>query len=164
MKSDRIELLPLTAKDFEVFKAINTNPHVRKFLWDDRVMPDNVFHQVLSDVEKHFRDDRWGLWLIRLNKSNEVIGYAGLWKFFEEEQPQLLYALLPKFTGYGYAHEASKFVIDHAFNVLKFDELTASMDYDNVASRRVCERLAFRLVEERRIENKPIVFYKQMKT
>jgi RimJ/RimL family protein N-acetyltransferase len=27
--------------DFEVFKAINLDASVRKYLWDDKVMPDN---------------------------------------------------------------------------------------------------------------------------
>ncbi len=159
MKTDRIKLIPIDHNDFEVFKEINANAFVRKYLWDDNIMPDQVLRGIVNDVELHFKNDKWGLWKLMLLDSHVIIGYAGLWLFFDEHQPQLLYAIEPEYTGKGYATESAKLIIDYAFQELEFAYLVATMDKANADSRRVCERLGFKLMEEREIEGKPIVFY-----
>jgi len=58
-----------------------------------------------------------------LKNENTYAGFAGLWSFFGEDQPQLLYALAPNEIKKGYAAEASKAVINYAFNKLKFKYL-----------------------------------------
>ena len=63
-----------------------------------------------------------------LKETNEVIGYTGLWYFFNEKQPQLIYALLKQFTKRGYALEASKAIIQYSFNTLGFQYLIAATD------------------------------------
>ncbi|WP_394336181.1 hypothetical protein [Adhaeribacter arboris] len=40
------------------------------------------------------------------------MGFAGLWFFFEEDQPHLLYGLLPEYTKSGLATEAARAVRD----------------------------------------------------
>lgn len=159
VKAQRIHLTPLSAKDLPVFVSINTHPHVRKFLWDDSIVPTETLVEILEKVESHFAKDNWGLWKIILSGSETVIGYAGLWPFFDEQQPQLLYALLPEYTGKGYATEASQLVIEYSFQALRFSRLIASMDKGNIDSVKVCERLGFRFVEEKTIEAKPTLFY-----
>lgn len=163
MKTDSVELIPMDSSDFEVFKEINTNAFVRKYLWDDRIMPDHIFHQILNDVEHHFKKDNWGLWKIVLLDSQSIVGYAGLWLFFHEFQPQLLYAIKPEHKGKGYATESAKLIVDYAFNQLRFTSLIATMDKTNVDSRKVCDRLGFTFIEEKEIEGKPILFYAKTK-
>lgn len=159
MNTDKIELTPIDKTDFEVFKEINVNAFVRKHLWDDKIMPDEVFRGILNQVEIHFENENWGLWKIKLIDSQTVIGYVGLWLFFDENQPQLLYALKPEYKGKGYATEAAKLIVDYAFIQLQFANLVATMDKANVDSQRVCDRLTFKFMEEREVEGKPILFY-----
>jgi ribosomal-protein-alanine N-acetyltransferase len=164
MKTDRVKLIPIDNNDFETFKEINVNAFVRKYLWDDNIMPDDVFREILKDVELHFKKDNWGLWKIMLLDSQVIIGYVGLWLFFDEHQPQLLYAIRPEYKGNGYATESAKLIVDYAFTELEFANLIATMDKANIESQRVCDRLAFKFTEEREIEGKPILFYKLTNT
>jgi len=165
MRTYRLQLIPIDNSDFEVFREINVNPFVRKYLWDDNIMPDDVFRQILNDVELHFKKDGWGLWKIMLPDSPQVIiGYAGLWLFFDEYQPQLLYAIRPEYKGKGYATESAKLVVDYAFTDLKFASLVATMDKANFDSQRVCDRLGFRFIDEREVDSKPILFYRLTNT
>lgn len=163
MQSERLKLSALSLADLELFTRINTNQHVRKFLWDDVVMSTESLREVLEKVESQLTAEGWGLWKIQLAGTDTVIGYAGLWKFFDEQQPQLLYALLPEYLGNGYATEASQLVIGYAFKVLDFSYLVASMDKPNVDSVKVCERLGFTLVEDKTVEGKPTLFYKLLR-
>lgn len=62
--------------------------------------------------EQSFIVGGWGLWKLQLKKEDIYAGFAGLWSFFGEEQPQSLYALLPNEIKKGYAAEVSKAVIN----------------------------------------------------
>src|SRR5687767_5346438 len=105
MKTKRLTLFPLAQNDLGIFQEINVNPHVRKYLWDDAIMPQDFFENIMKRVDAHFKKDGWGLWKIMDHDNTIVMGYVGLWLFFDEHQPQLLYALHPDFTGKGYATE-----------------------------------------------------------
>ena len=159
--TDRLLLLPFTIQDDRLFFKINTHPYVRQYLWDDEVIARQTADQLLEKNESHFKQDQWGLWKIQLKGNSEIIGYAGLWHFFDESQPQLLYVLLPQYSGKGYATEASRAVVDYCFDSLGFQYLVASMDAPHDQSRRVCERLGMQLIEERVIDDKPTIFFRR---
>ncbi len=146
--------------DLEFFHATNNEPFVRRYLWDDAAVPREVSASIVEGVAAAFAEDGWGLWKIITRDAGAAIGYVGLWTFFDEPQPQLLYALREDCTGRGYATEASAQVLDHAFNTLSFAYLDASMDVANASSARVCERLGFGFLGERDIDGKPTRFYR----
>ena len=160
MKTERLEFRPLSREDLELFLSINTNPHVREYLWDDQIISRQLAENLLREIEEQFSKNKWGLWKLMENADHSCAGYAGLWTFFNEEQPQLLYVLLPEYIGQGYATEAARKVIEYAFNELEFRHLVAAVDKSNAQSRKVCERLSMALEEERDIEGKPTLFYK----
>lgn len=115
---------------------------------------------MLKQSIKHFEEERFGLWLIKTNSENEVIGFVGLWYFFDEEQPQLIYALLSKALKKGYATEASTKVLEYCFDELGYEYLVASCDRANIKSQKVAERLGMRKVEEKIVNGSPIVFFR----
>lgn len=159
MKTNRLFLVPLVISDLELFHTINTNPFVQQYLWDNETIPKELSKQILEISLSEYANKTGGLWKINEIDSNTCVGYIGFWKFFEEKQSQLLYALLPNYTGKGYATEAAKKVIEYAFDQLNFNYLVASMDSPNVKSKRVCERLEMQLIEEKDVEDKPTAFY-----
>lgn len=159
LQAERLRLVPMTSGDVEFFHETNNDPFVRRYLWDDEAVPLAVSKEILRGVESAFDDAGWGLWKA-VDMDAATLGYIGLWTFFEEPQPQLVYALSESYTGRGYASEASIRVMEHAFDTLSFEYLDASMDVANAASVRVCERLGFELHDERQINGKPIRFYR----
>lgn len=160
LQTDRLSLLPMNEGDLEVFHKTNINPFVREFLWDDQQIPKSLSEEILIEVKKRFNNEKWGLWKIVDSNSGHYMGYIGFWFFFDEQIPQLLYALLPEYTGNGYATEAGAKIIKYAFEYLNFDYLIATMDKPNKGSVNVCKRLNMSFVEEKEIENKPILFYR----
>lgn len=158
--TERLTLIPMDKSDIEIFHQSNTNSFIRKYLWDDQEIPLELSKEILEEVENRFSQDSWGLWKINKKDDNQFVGYVGLWIFFDENHPQLLYALLPEFTKKGYATEASRKIIEYAFQQLNFDYLIATMDKPNIKSINVCEKLNFSLVEEKEIERKAILFYR----
>ncbi|BBC26491.1 GCN5-related N-acetyltransferase [Pseudanabaena sp. ABRG5-3] len=115
---------------------------------------------MLKQSIKHFEEEKFGLWFIKINSESEIIGFVGLWYFFEEEQPQLVYALLPKAIKKGYATEAATKILEYCFDELGYEYLVASCDQPNIASQKVAERLGMRKVEEKNVNGSPILFFR----
>lgn len=160
LETKRTKLLPFKKKDLALFHKINVDPFVRQYLWDDDQISLELAEDILNTNEKHFKDKQYGLWAIQLKSTQEIIGYTGLWFFFEEPQPQLLYAILKPYTGQGYATECAQKIINYAFQKLNFDYLIAATDLPHQASQKVAKRLGMELAEQRMEEGKPTLFYK----
>jgi RimJ/RimL family protein N-acetyltransferase len=71
-----------------------------------------------------------------------VIGACGI-AGLNTETPEIGYWLGVRFWGQGYATEAARAVIDHAFGELGCDALVAGARVSNGASRRVLEKCGF---------------------
>ena len=71
-----------------------------------------------------------------------VLGCCGIGKL-DGEHPEIGYWLGVPFWGQGYATEAVRAVIDHAFGDLGYDALAGGARVSNPASRRVLEKCGF---------------------
>ncbi len=155
-----MELIPFEKSDEALFLQLNTDPFIRKYLWDDEIIEPEKAAEIINQNEKHFKEEQFGLWKMSLSASNEIIGYVGLWHFFDEDQPQLMYALLKDFTKKGFAKEASEAIIDYAFNRLNFQYVIAATDSIHKESQNVALSLGMIMVEERIENEKPTLFFR----
>jgi RimJ/RimL family protein N-acetyltransferase len=71
-----------------------------------------------------------------------LIGICGL-RMRQRKTPEIGYWLGAPFWGYGYATEAARALVDHAFEELGFEWLEAGARVSNPASRRVLEKCGF---------------------
>ena len=79
-----------------------------------------------------------------ITREKVVLGACGI--RMSEREPDLGYWLGVPFWGHGYATEAVRAVIDHAFADLDFDALGAGTRVTNPASRRVLEKCGFQWI------------------
>jgi RimJ/RimL family protein N-acetyltransferase len=77
-----------------------------------------------------------------ITREGVVLGACGM-GMSEREAPDLGYWLGVPFWGHGYATEAVRAVIDHAFADLGYEALGAGARVTNPASRRVLEKCGF---------------------
>ena len=84
--------------------------------------------------------------------NDKIIGACGV-ATLDRKGPEIGYWLGVRYWGKGYATEAARAVIDHAFTTLGYDALRAGARVSNPASRRVLEKCGFQWtsVELRRI-------------
>ena len=129
-------------------------------MWDDELIDESTAREILVQNDKHFEEDKYGIWKIQLRETKETLGYTGLWYFFDEPQPQLIYALLKSFTKKGYAREAAFSMIKYAFGELGFDYLIAATDEPHMESQRVALNLGMEFIEKRIENKKPTLFYR----
>lgn len=160
LKTARLTLRPVSADDFAAVQKIFTDEYVRRYLLDGEVLEESQIRDFIAQSDRTFAEKNYGLWLIVADEISEISGLAGLWHFFDEDQPQLLYALLPAYTKRGFAAEAARRVIEYGFSELNFKYLDASCDAPNTDSQRVAEKLGMKKFKEETIDDLPIVFFR----
>ena len=129
-------------------------------------------YMILSDVEsmKHYpepfnleKSKKWiewnmenyqvygfGLWAVVLKNVNQFIGDCGITmqNINGKLEPEIGYHINRAYTGLGYATEAAQACRDYAFNVLRLNAVFSYMKYTNIASQRVAEKNAMKLIAE----------------
>lgn len=159
-ETQRLLLKPILESELNILHSIFIDPYVRKYLCDDKVFSLQQVEEMLTESQKLFAEKRFGLWFIETKDEKEIIGFVGLWYFFDEKQPQLVYALLPETTEKGYATEAATKILEYSFNELGYQYLLASCDKPNLESRKVAERIGMREVEEKTVNGNPLLFFR----
>jgi [ribosomal protein S5]-alanine N-acetyltransferase len=160
LETERLLLKPILESDLNTLHSIFINPYVRKYLCDDNIFSLKQVEEMLRESQNLFNENKFGLWFIETSNEKEIIGFVGLWYFFDEAQPQLVYALLPEATKKGYATEAAIKILEYSFDELGYQYLFASCDRPNLESRKVAERIGMREVEEKIVNDKPLLFFK----
>ena len=158
LQSKRLLLKPVDLSDLETLHNQFIDPVVRRYLWDDESIPLQKTDDLIRQSISQFRQEKCGLWMIYLDKKLPI-GFTGLWYFFSESQPELLFGLLPEYHGQGLATEAAGLIISYAFAVLGFDYLDGATDEPNRKSRLVMQRAGMSLLKTESIEGKSTVFY-----
>jgi len=91
----------------------------------------------------HWDEHGFGLWRLSLDADGRLVGRAYLRHLHigGKDEIAIGYALLPEFWGMGLATEIAAAVVDVAFRRLGLDNLVAGVRPDNLASRRVLEKV-----------------------
>ncbi len=142
LETDRLILRKYTENDlddlFEFAKSPNVGPNAG---WPP--------HKTKEDSEKILKMfiEKDEVWAIVEKKSNKVIGSFGLHKDQKREIPNVKmigYVLSEKYWGNGYVPEATKRVLDYAFNELDLDIISVYHYPFNTQSKRVIEKCGFK--------------------
>jgi RimJ/RimL family protein N-acetyltransferase len=84
--------------------------------------------------------------IVEKQRADRVVGGIGYEADGAGHGAELGYWLAETLWSKGYGHEAAKAVVDHAFKVSRHDRLHAGYRHGNEASRRILDRLGFRIV------------------
>ncbi|WP_445637451.1 N-acetyltransferase domain-containing protein [Nostoc sp. DSM 114161] len=160
LETQRLLLKPILQNGLNTLHAIFIDSYVRRYLCDDKILPLEQVEEMVRESQNNFEEKRYGLWFIETKNEQEIIGFVGLWTFFDEQQPQLVYALLPKATKQGYATEAATKILEYSFDELNYKYLVASCDRPNLESQKLVEIIGTIEVDEKIINGNPLVFFK----
>lgn len=160
LESQRLLLKPILESQLNTLHNIFIDPYVRKYLCDERIFSVQQVEEMLLESQRLFNEQKFGLWFVETKDEQKIIGFVGLWYFFAEKQPQLVYALLPQATKKGYATEASTRILEYCFNDLGYQYLLASCDKPNLESQKVAQTIGMREIEEKIVDDNPLLFFK----
>ena len=141
LRTPRLRLRPLEPADRAALHRLWTDPDVRRFLWDDRVIALAEVDSVLAASAATFAAEGFGHFALREEEAGPLLGTCGLHRYAPGAEPELLYSLAREQWGRGLATEAARAVVDDAFGRLAFARVVARADVPNRESQRVMQRL-----------------------
>jgi [ribosomal protein S5]-alanine N-acetyltransferase len=145
LRTERIDFRIWTAEDLPLAIGIWGNPQVTRLVAD---LGNPSKEQARERLAREMANqDAYGVqyWPIFMVDSGEHLGCCGLRPYRPEEGVFEIGAhLLPGRWGHGYATEALRCVVAHAFGPLQVRALFARHNPSNHGSGRVLEKLGFR--------------------
>ncbi len=172
--SDRLILTPLESTDIDTAVEIWTDPEVVRYICD--VPTEEEIRQEMPDAIKRGGYGAIGIWSIADRRTGEKLGEAYLLPMPTEEDDvdyglivmgqmpdadiEIGYFLKPSAWGQGYATEVCKRMLQFAFQEASLNEVVASVDANNVASKNVLEKSGFRHLGRARCWGKDCPIYK----
>jgi RimJ/RimL family protein N-acetyltransferase len=159
LRTERLRLSPIEPDDRAALHRHWTDPDVRRFLWDDRVIDLATVDEVIERSAASFAAEGHGLFALREARRPALLGVTGIYRLQPGAEPELIYSLAPARWGRGLASEASHAVIADAFERLGFARVLARTDPPNRASLEVMKRLGMQYAGEREEAGRPTVSY-----
>ena len=153
--TERLVLRRLTADDVDDLFALDNDPAVMRFLNGGTPTPREVIERdFLSLILGYYeRFAGYGFWAAIEKTTGAFLGWFSV-RPRDERQPdvaELGYRLNRAAWGRGYATEGARALIDHGFTVLGLERIYATTYQDNLASRRVMEKVGMTLVRSYRL-------------
>ena len=143
--SQRLRYERVTESGLDDFHRLVQDDHVRRYLMDGQVLPREWSVERIRESETLFLRSGVGIWLAYARDTCELTGFCGFLELLSvHAEPQLVYALLERFTGAGYATEMARTSIAEARRHAGLDTIVARVDEATAASVRVLEKLGFR--------------------
>src|SRR5262245_9679523 len=163
IETERLALRPFTTGDIYVLHRLWTDPGVRKFLWDDQIIPRETVAAVVEGSIHSFEKYGFGFWVICFENDTKLIGFAGLRHFTEDggaaREVEILYGVAPEHWGKGIAPEAAWAVLRYGFEELSLADIYAGADPPNTASFRVIEKLGMKFARKTVVNGLEAVYY-----
>jgi RimJ/RimL family protein N-acetyltransferase len=146
LSGSRVCLRRWRDEDREAFAAMNADARVMEFF---RSCLSRVESDVMVDhIERHFSKHGFGLWALAVPDVAPFIGFTGLSVpgFSAHFTPcvEVGWRLAFEHWGRGYATEAARLAVGHAFGTLALTEVVSFTSVKNRRSRAVMERLGMR--------------------
>ncbi len=141
--TERLRLRRWRPSDREPFAGMNADPRVAEFL--PGTLSREQSDTFATRIEEHFERRGFGLWAVEIRDSALFAGYVGLSvpSFDAAFTPctEIGWRLGAEHWGRGYATEGAQAALAFAFDVLGLDEVVSFTVPDNVASRRVMQKI-----------------------
>jgi RimJ/RimL family protein N-acetyltransferase len=92
----RTSLRPVSMEDVEALHRLWTDPEVRRFFWDDEVIPHERAEAAVREAVEDFGRHGFGLWISeRAQGGGAPVGFCGLRYLDDGPEVEILYGISP---------------------------------------------------------------------
>lgn len=159
LETRRLRLRQFTLNDADELYHIYKHRDLFKYMSNEKPLLWEQRKMVIHFLREHWQQHRFGVWAIVHKKEQKLIGHCGF-KFLENTREiQLGYLLHPSYWGMGLGTEAASRVLRYGFEKLKFERIVAIAKPENIASRRVMEKVGMKYEKNAYYYNNWVVYY-----
>jgi RimJ/RimL family protein N-acetyltransferase len=148
IETPNLLLREVSIDDLDALHSILSDAETMSF-WPRPFTRDETLAWIERSIAS-YADHGFGRYAVVLKESGEIIGDCGIIRTTVNGTPanDIGYIIHRDHWGNGYATEAARAVMEHAFTTLGLDTLLANMAHDNHPSRRVAEKLGMTKIGE----------------
>lgn len=143
LRTQRLYLRTWRSTDLEPFAALNSDARVMKYF--PGVLSKQESDALAERIVAHFAEHRFGLWAVEVDGVTSFAGFVGLSipRFEAHFTPcvEIGWRLAAKYWNRGYASEAAGCALAFGLETLQLAEIVSFTVPDNLASRRVMEKI-----------------------
>jgi ribosomal-protein-alanine N-acetyltransferase len=147
LETDRLFLRRLNLDDLNDLFALYRDPEIRRYFPEGVLNLEQTKEELEWHLNGHPDHPELGLWATVHKETGKFIGRCGLlpWEISGKLEVEIAYLLDRAFWGQGLATEAAKGILEYGFKELNLHRLICLIDPENLASRRVAERIGMTL-------------------
>ncbi len=151
LETERLRLRQFTEGDLDAYAPMVADREVMRYIGTGAVMSRMEAWRSIAGILGHWQMRGYGMWALELKATGELVGRAGFlnpegWPGFE-----VGWMLARAHWGRGYAIEAGRRALAHAFDDMGRDRVISLIRPGNARSIRVAEALGERLAGEVRL-------------
>ncbi|HEY6976084.1 MAG TPA: GNAT family N-acetyltransferase [Chitinophagaceae bacterium] len=144
--TERLILRRLQTEDANEIFVLRSSDEVNRFLGRPKATTIDEARQFINKINNAINKNESVYWAITLKPGTRLIGTICCWNISKEnEQAEIGYELHPEFQGKGIMQEAILKVIDFGFEQLKLKTIIAVPSCDNIRSRKLLEKINFKI-------------------
>lgn len=149
METSRLILRQWCDDDLAPFAELNNDPQVMRYF------PSTLTHeqsaQMVEDIRKHFEQYGFGLWAVEIKDQVRFAGFIGLavpqFSAFFTPCIEIGWRLAAPYWNQGLATEGARAVLEFGFDQCNLKQVVSFTVPDNIASRRVMEKIGMSYID-----------------
>jgi RimJ/RimL family protein N-acetyltransferase len=166
LHTERLRLEPIADRHYDGMRKMSTDPEVMRFLNKGRPQSEEETRAGIERIKRRWEEWGYSWWALIEIGSSDMVGAACLQHLaLDDAQPlEIGWRLTRDNWGKGYASEAARSIVRHAFDTVGVDEVFAVAHPDNAASIRVMQRLGMQYCGIETHYDMPCVVYRLART
>lgn len=164
LETNRLYLRHFKAEDLEEYSRIMGQDEVGQWLPRGRGYTKEEVGKFLDNIAKHWQEKGYGIWAVIEKDSGKIIGHCGLNYVKQNDEVEVLYGFGKEYWGFGYATEAAKAALTFGSEKIGLDRIVAFAKTDNIASRKVIEKIGLKYIKDIEIFGMICAYYELYKS
>jgi len=142
IETERLLLREVCMNDFDVLHQMFTNPeNAPSSVWQLHTNKEKTVKEI-NKIINNYREGREAHWAVCEKKSGKLIGLGGLFGYRPHDRRTTMgWTLDSNSWGKGYGTELGRACIEYAMIFLSINRVDAVVRIDNIASRKVLEKI-----------------------
>lgn len=148
--TNRLNLRPFEMSDVDTLHRILSDGDILQYFPDPKAPSRTRVKSIIEKQLDHWGKHGFGWWAVEPLNWHEMIGWCGLRYLDETDEVEVAYLLGRHYWRQGLATEAARASLNFGFEELKLEKIIAIVHPENLASRRVLEKLGMGNAENRK--------------
>jgi RimJ/RimL family protein N-acetyltransferase len=161
LETKRLILRHQILEDLDDLWALYCNPKITKYIPDAPRSREEAKEKLEWHMHGHTRRPELGLWATVHKETGKFIGRCGLlpWTIDGQDEVEVAYTIAEEYWGQGLGSEAAQAILNYGFEMLNLSRLICIIVPENIASKKVAEKIGMAFEKEAQDELGSFLIY-----